>query len=325
MRPAFAFAVHPLAGWQRRLLGVRHRDPALLTGRPSDRVRRVATLRIDTREGPVDGHIIGVPDLPGTLVSDQHRAVRLQRAAAERAHALGAHALGLGSALAVVGGRGQALSEDAPLPVTTGHAATAWACAELALQTSGDEPVGVLGFRSTVGDAVAMRLAAARPVLVEARGAADTRRAERLGVTPASREALLDRCRVVIGASTTGPSLDPEALSPGTVLLDLANPPSLRPGPWPPGVVVLAGETLSWPGAVHGGVWGRLWRTFAAYEDGLAYACLAEPLAMAALGTGPFSLGRRLDPDAVEACGLALLRLGFRPRLVRRRGASDRA
>ena len=317
--PRFAFVIHPLAPWQRRLLGIRHRDLALLRQRESDRVRKVATLCIDTRSGPVTGLILSVPDLPEDLVTDQQRAVELQIRAVQLASELGATAVGLGSALAVVGGRGEVAAESVRIPVTTGHASTAWACAQLALQVSGAEPVGVLGFRGTVGDAIAGVLAPEREVLVEARGTADARRAKALGVTPVATDELLSRCRVVVGASTTGPSLDPSALRPGTTLLDLANPLTLRPGESPSGTVVLAGETLAWPGRVHGRFWGRIWRLVAAYEGGLAYACLAEPLMMAATGQPSPSLGRRLDPDAVHRCGEALTALGFSPTLHRRR------
>lgn len=309
-----AFAVHPLVPWQRRLLGVRHRDLDLLWGRPSDRVRRIGSLRLSTAKGPARIDIIGVPDLPRALVADQRRAVDLQRQALEVAVASGAQALGWGSALAVVGGRGEVAAAAAPIPVTTGHAATAWACSELVRQVSGGEPVGVLGFRSTVGDAVAALLAEDHEVRVAARGAADSRRARALGVHAQPRTRVLQGCRVVVGASTTGPSLDPSALYPGTVLLDLANPPTLRPGPWPVGVVVLAGETLAWPGKVHGGVWGRLWRRFAGYEGGLAYACLAEPLVLDRTHVG----GRRLQVDTVRKVGQALTELGFTPTLHRR-------
>lgn len=324
MAGRFAFAIHPLVGWQRRLLGVRHRDLELLRGEPTDRVRKVARLTVDTAVGPVQGFIIGVPDLPGDLVQDQTRALGLQLEAARLARDLGATVLGLGSALAVVAGRGEALADEIDLPVTTGHASAAWACAELTRQTAGDEPIGVLGFSGTVGDAVAARLSTTHTVLVEAKGRA-ARRAGTLGVEATTREDLLARCAVVVGAGTTGPSLGPDALRPGTVLVDLANPPTLHPGPRPVGVVELAGETLDWPGRVHGRFWGRLWRRFAGYEGGTAYACLAEPIAAAALDTPPWSRGRRLSPDAVQAAGDALTRVGFRPRLMARRGTSRAA
>jgi hypothetical protein len=96
------------------------------------------------------------------------------------------------------------------------------------------------------------------------------------------------------------------------------------PGRRPLGVVELAGETLAWPGAVRGGAWGRLWRAFAGYERGTAYACLAEPIAMAALDERGWSAGRRLDPEQVAACGAALTRLGFTPQLVARRRIAHR-
>lgn len=320
MKPSFAFLIHPLVPWQRRLLGVRFRDPDLLSGAGSDVVHRVATISVDTAIGPVSGHIIGVPDLPAELVGDQARALDLQLRAARIAADRGATVIGLGSALAVVAGRGSALAERVGTPVTTGHASTAWAATELMLQASGDEPVGVLGFSGTVGDAVARRLTAHRTVWVEAASAAARKRAEAVGCSPAGRDEVLRRCRVVLGAGTTGPNLPPSALHPGTTLVDLANPATVEPGPRPPGVVVLAGETLAWPGRVHGRFWGRLWRLFAGYERGTAYACLAEPLAAVATGGGPWSHGRRLDPDAVDAAGEALLRVGFRPVLIARRG-----
>ncbi|MFK7930640.1 MAG: hypothetical protein AB8H79_20810 [Myxococcota bacterium] len=284
-------------------------------------MRRLATLRFHTRRGWVTGHIISVPDLPEQLVGDQARAEGLQLRAVQLAADLGASVVGLGSALAVVAGRGEAASERVGIPVTTGHAATAWACADLARQASGDEAVGVLGFRSTVGDAVAALLAEDRVIKVAARGAADHRRAKTLGVSACPEQELLSTCSVLVGAATSGPSVDPAALAPGTVLVDLSNPPSLKPGPTAAGVVVLAGETVSWPGAVRSGGWGTLWRAFAGYEGGLAYACLAEPLAAAAMGCEPWSAGRRLDAARVRACGATLTELGFRPTLHRRRSA----
>lgn len=319
MTRAFAFVVHPLAPWQRRLLGIRHRDRRLLRGGATEHPRRIATLEIDTIAGPVTGHIIGTSLLPEELLADQTRARDQQEQAVGLARDLGASVVGLGSALAVVAGRGEHAEARWSIPVTTGHAATAWACAELALQASGDEPIGILGMRSTVGDAIAGLLAERRQVLVAARGKADERRAQRLGVHAVSQQELLDRCRVVVGASTTGPCLSPTELSAGTVLIDLANPPSLEAGALATGVVVLAGETLAWPGAVRGGFWGALWRTFAGYEGGLAYACLVEPLAAAATGEGPWSQGRRLDLEGVRRCGAVLTELGFAPRLHRRR------
>ncbi|MEC7946530.1 MAG: hypothetical protein VX265_03120, partial [Myxococcota bacterium] len=48
------------------------------------------------------------------------------------------------------------------------------------------------------------------------------------------------------------------------------------------------------------------------------YACLIEPLVMAAQGRRePYSLGRQLDPDDVVRFGEAASAYGFAPRLAR--------
>ncbi len=267
-------------------------------------------------------HVVAIPDLPEALVASQQRALDLQIAAARIAERSGARVIGLGSALAVVAGRGSALAEHTDLPVTTGQAATAWTCAALTRLVTGDGPVGILGFPGTVGEAVAAALACTHRVHVDATTPAAARRAEALGARAGTAEEVLAESAVLVAARPTGPSLDPRDLRAGVTVIDLANPPTLAPGPRPPGVVELAGETLAWPGAVRGGSWGGLWRFFAGYERGSAYACLAEPIAAAALGTAGWSAGRRLAPEAVSACGEALSALGFTPELLVRRPAT---
>lgn len=321
-RRACAFLVHPLTPAQRRLLGVRLADRDLLRGRPSDRVAEIARLDVATRRGEVRVHVVAVPDLPDALVASQQRALDLQLAAARIAERAGARVIGLGSALAVVAGRGSALADRTPLPVTTGQAATAWTCAALTRLVAADVPIGILGFAGTVGEAVAAALASTHRVHVDATTPAAVRRAHALGARVGTPDEVLASSAVLVAARPTGPSLDPRALPAGVTVIDLANPPTLAPGPRPPGVVELAGETLGWPGAVRGGTWGGLWRFFAGYEHGSAYACLAEPIAAAALGTSGWSGGRRLTPEAVSACGEALGSLGFTPRLLARRPAT---
>ena len=48
------------------------------------------------------------------------------------------------------------------------------------------------------------------------------------------------------------------------------------------------------------------------------YACLVEPLILAAQGRmEPFAQGRRISPDGLEQFGQAAKALGFEPRLAR--------
>ena len=297
--------------------------PLMLGGEAGiEAVGQIADVYIETAEGPAQGLIIGVPDTADALVADQRRALALQVRAAEIAQDAGAKYIGLGNALAVVAGRGEALSGVCPLPVTTGHAATAWACAKIAtevLQQRKQRRVGLVGFGGTVGQAVAAVLRRQDiEVHVDASGKKVTRQAQSLGCIPCELEELARKSDILIGASTTGPMLDPGWLRDGATLVDLALPPTLRPGRRPPGLTVVGGETLEVPGALRGGFWGTLWLTFANYGHGAIYACLAEPVAMAMRSRRGWSQGRRLTPEAVAEVGENLEVLGFRA-VIRKR------
>jgi predicted amino acid dehydrogenase len=320
----FAFLVHPLAGFQRRLMGIRRVHGPLVLGQPAgvDAVGVSAKIRIPTAVGEAEGLIVAVPDLADELVADQSRALALEERAARVAEAEGALVIGLGSALAVVAGRGQPLSQATRLPVTTGHASTAWATAaitKLVLAERGlpKGPVAVLGFQGAVGEAVAGLLAQEGvEIWVDGSSPAAEKRARQLGCVPATLAEAVGRCTIVVGASTTGPVLDPALLVPDTTLVDLALPPTLSPGPTPPGFRVVAGEALRVPGRLRGGFWGAIWLLLAQYGRGNVYACLAEPAAMALTGERGWSHGRRLSLESVRTAGSVLTHLGFRP-LVR--------
>lgn len=318
--PRFAFLVHPLTAGHRRVLGLRIGAPGLLFGQrdgadPFD-VRRVARLGIP---GIVEGVVISTALTPDELLADQERALtRLLRAAALARADGPLAAIGLGALNAVVAGRGTALAERVPEPVTTGGAATAWALVENTLavcaarQTAG--PVAIIGSRSPVGAAVAA-------LLVEAGLAVrvDHSKAGRgLAVEPCAGPAdAAAGAPVVVGAGPTGGTLDPAALAPGTVVVDVAIPATLT-GPPPAGVQVLAGEAVVPPIGFGGDRWRLLYQVLAGYGPGQVYACLVEPLVLAVEGRArPYALGRAVEPAAVREFGRAAERLGFRPRLAR--------
>jgi predicted amino acid dehydrogenase len=118
----------------------------------------------------------------------------------------------------------------------------------------------------------------------------------------------------VVGASTTGGILDPSALRPGTVLVDVALPPTLR-GPAPAGVEVVPGESLSLPAGWRRDAWGHAFHVVAGYGHDTVYACLLEPLLAAWTGRGqPYARGRVARAEGVEAFGEAAVRAGFVPR-----------
>jgi predicted amino acid dehydrogenase len=246
----------------------------------------------------VEGVVVGVPLLPDELLADQGRALAWMERAVQVAAPVG-H-VGLGSVLAVVAGRGVALSEACGLPVTTGNAATAWAASTVTLRVANGRPVAVLGGRGAVGRAIA-------DVLV-----AD-------GLSVAVDPVDVGAYEVVVGAHTTGGVLAPSALHPRATLIDVALPPTLS-GPPPPGVQVLAGESIALPKGWRRNGWGYLFHLLAGYGLRGVYACLLEPLLAARTGrSGPFAQGRRVDVASVRALGTAAAEAGFEPRIRRLR------
>jgi predicted amino acid dehydrogenase len=316
--PRFAFLVHPLASLHQRALGLRQARPGLVFGwrdgtSPYD-IGHVARVGL---RGIAEGVVISVSLTPEQLMADQSRALaRMERAVRTLQAEEPVDVVGLGSLCAVVAGRGEALAERVDVPVTTGGAATAWALLEntRAVQRVRGGPVAVVGARSPVGRAVAALLSA-DGVDVHV----DSRRAARgLNVTAfASPEEAVAGCSVVAGAGPTGGTVAPEAFAAGAVLVDVAIPPTPT-GPVPRGVRVLAGEAVSVPRSWTRGGWGRIYQVLAGYGPWQAYACLIEPLVMAAQGRKvAYALGRRLDPDDVARFGEAATAYGFKPRLAR--------
>ena len=265
-----------------------------------------------------EGVVVTIPRTPDVLLEDQVGALR---AMIEAAHVAGpVDAVGLGSLLAVVAGRGASLQEHLDVPVTTGGAATTWCAVENTLRVCGErgvDRVAVLGFAGAVGQAVAQLLVeAGLDVRVAGRGKALERKAAKLGVPLARAEEAVRGAPVVVGAATTGGTLDPGALDGGTVLLDVALPPTLTPGLRPAGVEVLAAEAMELPPGWRKGFWGRLYHWVSGYGQDQVYACLLEPMVLAVTGrTTPFAQGRRVRADDVRAFGHAARGLGLRPRL----------
>lgn len=321
MIPRFLFLVHPLLPWQGRVIGLRIQASDLVRGR-LDRLRsphagRLCRLGIP---GMVDGEVVSIPRLPEQLLTDQDDALE-QMVRAVEAQDPAPDAVGLGSLLAVVAGRGTALAERVTPPVTTGAAATTWAALGNTLEVlerTRERRVAVLGFGGTVGQALAQALVEAGvEVTVGGKGRKLERQAAKLGVPIADDPEAVRGHRVVVGAATTGGTLEPSALEPDTVLLDVALPPTLKPGPRPPGVRVLAGEAVELPSGLRRGVFGRPYQLIAGYGLRQLYACLTEPMLMAAQGrTEPFAQGRRLSPQAIEAFAEAARRVGLKPRLA---------
>jgi len=310
----FCFVVHALSRLHRGIMGVPSARLGLMSqwrdGTAADDVLKVCSLSLD---GVAEGIVVGVPMVPDALLSDQDRAVDRMVTAVSLAGPV--DAVGLGSLCAVVGGRGEALSSRLSVPVTNGGAATAWAILENTrsiLQRREGASVAVLGARGPVGRAVAEGLTM---------GGADVcvdhpRAAKGLEVRSAANpQEAVRGCSIVVGAGPTGGTLPASALEPGTIVVDVAIPGTVVGRP-DPSVKILAGEAMSFPAHWNRNVWGYLYHLLSGYGPSQVFACLLEPLVLATMErTRPFSIGRQLQVEDVEAFGVAAGALGFRPRL----------
>jgi predicted amino acid dehydrogenase len=316
--PRFAFLVHALSALHRGAMGVRQgRLGLILQQRDGSAVEDITPLCHLSLAGVAEGVVIGIPMTPEQMLADQELA--LSRMEAAVASLDGVAAVGLGSLCAVVAGRGEALSERVGVPITTGAAATAWALSENTLALKPEGLVGIIGSRGPVGGAVAEILSAAGvSVLVDSRR---TGRALRVPHAD-SPEALAEVCDVLVGAGPTGASLESAALRPGMTVVDVAIPATIK-GRAVGGVRVLSGEAVTPPPGWTRGFWGSAYHLLAGYGLSQVYACLLEPLVMAAVGqTEPLALGRQVSVEAVRRFGASASELGFVPCHVSDHGLS---
>jgi predicted amino acid dehydrogenase len=287
----FAFLVHPLVPAARRLMGLRTGRPGLLfgarDGRDPDDCAELARFRYRG----VEGVIVGVPLLPEQLLADQEGALRSMERAVQVAGPV--RAVGLGSVLSVVAGRGRPLQDVCGLPVTTGNAATTWAAWQTVERLRARHPsgpgvrVGVIGAKGTVGRALV----------------------ELLGATPDPQD--LREFPLLVGSHTTGGTVDPALLAPGTALVDVALPPTLS-GPPPAGVRVLPGERLPLPPGWRRNGWAWCFHLAAGYGPFHVYACVIEPLVAVLSGREtPWQQGRALTAATVREFGEEARRHGL--------------
>ena len=313
--PTFCFVVHALSRLHRGIMGVPSMRVGLIgqwnDGTSVDDVLPVCRLRLGDR---IAGAVVGVPMTPTDLLSDQQRAVDHMVEAVALAGPVAA--VGLGSLCAVVGGRGEALAGRLDVPVTNGGAATAWALlanVRTVLAQRGERRVAIIGSRSPIGLAVAQALADDG---IHVR--VDHRRAAKSGNVEACSGPVevVKGCQVIVGCGPTGGVLPAAALSPGAVVVDVAIPGTVIGKPHK-SIVQLAGEAVALPADWHRGFWGWLYHVLSGYGPSQVFACLIEPLVLAASGRDrPYSIGRTLSPADVAESGQQAEALGFAPRLA---------
>lgn len=340
----FAFLVHPLTPNMVRIFGLRAGLlPLALGGREALRREGLApsNIRIITELPSIisatgarcEGRIIGIPALPELLLSEQEAAVRLMATAAMQ-YGVGCELVGLGALCAIVGSRGEALAARLPKPVTTGNSLTCWASAETVTRLwerlSGSPRfvprVLLVGFPGTMAEGL-LQVLARRGLPVEVYHPSLPKRQERqlaaleaeLQITIprwSDLDAALERRGIVVGAGSLGGELAEATLRPGTVVVDVAQPLDTTPAQRArEDLLVVEGELVTLPeatGAAWRSLFTGLYNHIVGQGDARVFACLAEPMVLALEGRAePWSLGRTLDPQRVEALGALASRHGF--------------
>lgn len=340
----FTFLVHPLNEWMLRFFGARNllfeilRAP-LGKGEQfafrQDMVRPITLFpQITSDQGHTcSGQVIGIPSMPGPMLSEQAASVDIMRSAIE-SYGEDSDLVGLGALCAVVGLRGMELADQVKVPVTTGNSLTCWAAAEttqkafqLLTQSERFSPrVLIVGLPGTMAAGL-MEVLATRglPVEVFHRSYPKplVRKIERLEKKTGAAikrwdnlDEALKAKGIVVGAGSIGGELADANLRPGTVVVDVAQPLDTTPAQRKRGdLLVLEGELLALPRATDAkwrSFWSSLYNTIVGQDSHHVFACLAEPMVLCLEGRPEsFSLGKRLSVDRVEEIGALAKAHGF--------------
>ena len=339
-RSRFAFVIHPLS--QRYLTNVeplrtieRYSPSVVMDGiekvmayAPPMKYSRVTGVVSPTGD-EAEGWLITVGGTPKELMahSPEFTYSRLL-AAAEEARKLGAQVMGLGAFTKVVGDAGVTVAKQAPLPITTGNSYSAsgalWAAHD-ALERLGLSEVDeqgrmkgkamVVGATGAIGSVCARLLAlssddlylispeTAKLLALKGDIERDNPRATiHVAATPV--EFLPEMDLIVTATSGAGKRvLDITAVKPGCVITDVARPLDLSAEDVAkrPDVLVIESGEIELPGEVHMRDIGL--------PHGVAYACLAETIALALEGRfETFTVGRNIEWEKVKE----IYRIGLR-------------
>jgi predicted amino acid dehydrogenase len=331
-RSRFAFVIHPLS--QRYIttvepfatierfspqpvMDVVEKAVAYMPPMMHSRVTGVVSPTGDEAEG----WLITVGGTPKELMSHSPEFTydRLL-AAADRAKELGAQIMGLGAFTKVVGDAGVTVAKQAPLPITTGNSYSAsgalWAAHD-ALERLGLAEVDehgrirgkamVVGATGAIGSVCARLLAlasddlylvspeTAKLLALKADMERDNPRAH-IHVSATPGEHLPEMDMIVTATSGAGKRvLDITAVKPGCVITDVARPLDLSAEDVAkrPDVLVIESGEIELPGDVRMGNIGL--------PPGVAYACLAETIALALEGRyETFTIGRNIEWEKVK-------------------------
>jgi predicted amino acid dehydrogenase len=278
----------------------------------------------------LSGYLIGLPDTHRVILTrpPEHTYRKVEKAA-RWAEKKGAGIIGLGAYTSVAGDAGLTLAQRLRIGVTTGNALSVWASLETLkealVRVGGDlrqSRVAIFGATGSIGNAIARLLASEIPAFYLISRTADKLEALRktlqqlnpslrIEVDTKPDEKRLRDCDAVITTTSSAvkPVADVSLLGPGTVVIDIAQPPDF-PEEFarrrPDCLFLEAGEVLPPPGITT---------DFPLpLPDGVLYGCLGETILLALDGHyQDFAIGREITVEQIKWIGERAKAYGFRP------------
>jgi predicted amino acid dehydrogenase len=243
------------------------------------------------------------------------------------AERLGARLLGLGAFTSVIGDAGETIARSLSIPVTTGDSYTVAVAIQSIREAARQMDIrlpeataAVVGAAGAIGRVSAQLLAreVRRLLLIGQRRAALEEVRERcLEQNPAADVGVtsdltgLAQADVVLAVSSAVEALiEPAHLKPGVVVCDVARPRDVAAS-----VAAARDDVLVIDGGmvcVPSGPGGVRFNFDFGFPPGMAYACMAETMALALEGCyESFTLGRRISLEQVETIAALAARHGF--------------
>lgn len=289
-------------------------------------ISEIHGIRSQATHKEIKGWFVACPYTPARMLELPEKTVYRKIIETGRlAQRLGAHIIGLGAFTSVVGDAGITIAKSLSAPVTTGDSYTVAVAVEAVQEAARllgiplpTATVAVVGATGAIG-AVAAELSAqhvAKVWLIGRRLDALEALAHKIAVaqpTTAVHVAtdmtpLAEADLVLTVTSAVDTVIEPTQLKPGAVVCDIARPRdvSAQVAAQRPDVLVIDGGMVAVPGPVN-------FNFNFGFPPGLAYACMAETMALALEGRfESYTLGKNITVAQVQTIAAIAQRHGFR-------------
>lgn len=332
MKDTFAFIIHPLDPKQ----DVARKFPLLgkvlpvgainffSTFFPPLYISHITGIRSEATGNEIEGWFVACPYTPARMMSlpigTVYRKIVQTGKLAQR---LGARILGLGAYTSVVGDAGTTIASQLDLPVTTGNSFTAAVAIEATLEAARqmqvpikDATVAIVGATGSIGSVCARILArrVKRTLLIGRRQDALHKLEQRITAEGSRAHSFTNVAKlpeadiIITVTSSLETIIEPENLKSGAIICDLAQPRDVseQVSQMRDDVLLIDGGMVSVPGKVDFGFDFGL-------PPGLAYACMAETMALALEGRYEnYTIGKEITVQQVETIHAIASKHGFR-------------